>query len=99
MSRGQRYRINFSANSYQITDMSGVAIAQPMTNSTAATVVTPIVLSGYNPPLTNNYVAFDSRGVPYISATTALAATATITLTSGTDTATVVISPETGRVK
>jgi Tfp pilus assembly protein FimT len=99
MSRGQRYRINFTGSSYQITDMSGVAIIQPMTNSTAATTITPITLSGFNPPLTNGYVAFDSRGVPYVSATAALASTATITMTSGSDTATVVISPETGRVK
>jgi Tfp pilus assembly protein FimT len=99
MSRGQRYQINFTASSYQITDAAGTPITQPMTNSTAATSVSPIVLSGYNPPLTNSYVAFDSRGVPYISATTALAAVASITLTSGTDTSAVLISPETGRVK
>jgi Tfp pilus assembly protein FimT len=99
MSRGQRYQISFTASTYQITDASGTPITQPMTNSTAATSVAPIVLSGYNPPLTNSYVAFDSRGVPYISATTALAAAATITLTSGSDASSVVVSPETGRVK
>lgn len=99
MSRGQRYRINFTANTYQISDMGGAPIVQPLTASTSAISVSPATLSGYNPPLTGNYVAFDTRGVPYIGATTPLAATATITITSGTETASVVIAPETGRVK
>lgn len=98
-SRGQRYRINFTATSYQITDGGGGAVVQPLTSSTSAISTAPTTLSGYNPPLTNNYVAFDTRGVPYVSGTTALAAAATITVTSGTDTAAIVINPETGRVK
>lgn len=99
MSQGQRYRINFTATTYQITDMSGVPIVQPVTASTAAISVSPAIMSGYNPPLTNNYLAFDTKGVPYSSATTALAATATIILTAGSDTSSVAIAPETGRVK
>ena len=102
MSQGQRYRINFTASSYQITDINGVAIVYPMTGSTAAVLVSPATLSGYNPPLTNNYVVFDSKGVPYVDSTspgTALAANAVITLTSGSDTSTITIAPETGRVK
>ena len=102
MSRGQRYRINFTAGSYQITDINGVAIVYPMTGSTAAVLVSPATLSGYNPPLTNNYVVFDSKGVPYVDSAspgTALAANAVITLTSGSDTSTLTIAPETGGVK
>ena len=99
MSQGQRYRINFTATTYQITDMSGAPIVQPVTASTAAISVSPATLSGYNPPLTNNYVAFDTKGVPYTSATAALAATATIILTSGSDTSNMTTAPETGRVK
>ena len=99
MSQGQRYRINFTATTYQITDMSGAPIVQPVTASTAAISVSPATLSGYNPPLTNNYVAFDTKGVPYTSATAALAATATISLTSGSDTSNITVVPETGRVK
>lgn len=100
MSRGQRYRVNFTANSYQITDMLGGTV-QPATatTGTAPVSVVPTVLSGYNPPLTLNYVAFDTKGVPYTSATAALASAATITLTSGSDTSTITIAPETGRVK
>ena len=99
MSQGQRYRLNFTASTVQVTDMGGVPITQPMTNSTAAVSLSPVVLSTYNPPLTNNYVAFDTRGVPYISATALLAANATITLTSGSEVTTIVIKPETGSIK
>ena len=99
MSQGQRYRVNFTATTYQITDMSGVPIVQPVTASTAAISVSPATLSGYNLSLTNNYVAFDTKGTPFISATTALAGTATITLTSGSDASNITVMPETGRVK
>lgn len=98
MSQGQRYRINFAAGSYGITDMSGGTASLPPTAGTIV-LLSPAILSGWNPPLTNGYVAFDTRGIPYISATTALAATVTLTLTTGTDTATMTIAPETGRVK
>ena len=100
MSRGQRYRVNFTANSYQITDMLG-GVVQPATANTGTALVSvvPTVLNGYNPPLTLNYVAFDTKGVPYTSATVALAVTATITLTSGGESSTITIAPETGRVK
>lgn len=99
MSQGQRYRVNFTATSYQITDMSGIPIVQPVTASTAAISVSPATLGGYNPPFTNNYVAFDTKGAPFVSATTALATTATITLTSGSDASSITVMPETGRVK
>ena len=100
MSQGQRYRINFTATTYQITDMLGGTV-QPSTPSTGTALVSvlPAALNGYNPPLTLNYVAFDTKGVPYTSATALLLATATITLTSGSDTSTITIAPETGRVK
>jgi MSHA pilin protein MshC len=99
MSRGQRYRINFAAGTYQITDMGGAPIVQPLTASTAAVSVAPATLTGFNPPLTGGYVAFDGKGQPYVSATTPLAGTATITLTAGTEVATVRILPETGHVR
>ena len=98
MSQGQRYRINFAVGSYGITDMSGGTASLPPTAGTIVSL-SPAILSGWNPPLTNGYVAFDTRGIPYISATTALVATVTLTLTSGSDTATITIAPETGRVK
>ena len=99
MSRGQRYRINFAAGGYQITDMGGAPIVQPLTASTAAVSLAPAVLTGFNPPLTGDYLAFDGRGVPYVSATTPLAGTATITLTSGAEVASVSVAAETGHVR
>lgn len=99
MSQGQRYRINFTATTYQISDMAGTPIVQPVTASTAPISVAPATLTGFNPPLTNSYLAFDTRGVPFTSATTALASIATITLTSGSEVSNVIVAPETGRVK
>lgn len=99
MSRGQRYRINFAATTYQITDMGGAPIVQPLTASTAPVSLAPATLSGFNPPLTGDYVAFDSKGTPYVDATTALAGTAAIILTAGGEAGSVLISPETGHVR
>jgi hypothetical protein len=56
-------------------------------------------LSGFNPPLAGGYVAFDTRGAPYVSATVPLAAAVTIVITSGSDSASVTVAPETGRVR
>ena len=99
MSRGQRYRINFTGATYQITDMGGAPIVQPLTAGTAAVSVAPVALSGFNPPLTGGYVAFDGKGVPYVDPATALAGTATITLTAGSEATSVSIAPETGFVR
>lgn len=99
MSRGQRYRVAFTATSYQITDGGGAPIVQPMTSGTGPVSVSPATLSGYNPPLTAGYVAFDTRGAPYVSPTLPLAAAATILITSGADTASITVAPETGRVR
>ena len=99
MSRGQRYRVNFTASSYLITDMSGAAQAHPGTGLRAPISLGTTVLSGYNPTLTNNYVAFNSSGVPYISATAILAGVATLTLTGSGNTNQVSVAPDTGRVK
>ena len=45
MSRGQRYRVNFTASTYQITDMGGAPIVQPSTASTAPISIAPALLS------------------------------------------------------
>lgn len=99
MSRGQRYRINFTPTSFQITDMGGGGIVQPLTGNTAAVSVSPATLAGYNPPLTSNYVAFDTRGTPYVDATTPLAGAVSIAVSVGAESASVVVAPETGRVQ
>ena len=99
MATGQRNRINLAAASYQITTSSGTPLVHPATGSAAAIPLGGVSLSGYNPPLTNNYVAFDAKGVPYTDvAGTALTSNASITLSESGSTRTVTVSPQTGRV-
>lgn len=99
MTRGDRYRINLTAAGYQVTDSAGNPEVHPGTGSTSAVALDGVALSGFNPPLTGDYVIFDGRGVPYVdTAGTALSANAVITLTAQGITRTVTISPETGRV-
>lgn len=98
MTRGDRFRINLTAASYQVTDSAGMnPQIHPGTSSTNPVLLKSVSLSG---PLINNYLAFDGRGIPYTvyNSSTGMAASATITLTGGSATRTVVISPETGRV-
>lgn len=99
MTSGQRNRINLAAASYQITTSAGVPVAHPATGSTAAISLGDVSLSGYNPPLTNSYIAFDGKGVPYTNvAGTLLGTTATITLNAAGNTRQIAVSPQTGRV-
>ncbi|MCR4303774.1 MAG: type II secretion system GspH family protein [Gallionella sp.] len=101
MTRGDRFRINLTATGYQITSSTGATtVVHPGTGSTNAVALNGVTLSGWNPPLTNDYVAFDGRGVPYslYTSSTGLAANATITLSGGGSQRNLVISPETGRV-
>lgn len=97
MTRGQRYRINFTANSYSITDAAGTtAVPHPMNNATSVTLNSGITLT-----TTHNFLVFDGNGAPYTTATlpgTALASDAVITLTASGATRTIRISPQTGRV-
>lgn len=99
MTSGQRNRINLAAASYQITTSAGVPVVHPATGSSAAISLSNASLSGYNPPLTNSYIAFDGKGIPYTDVVGAsLGANATITLNSAGSTRQIVISPQTGRV-
>jgi MSHA pilin protein MshC len=99
MTSGQRNRINLAAASYQITTSAGAPVAHPATGSTVAISLGNVSLSGYNPPLTNGYIAFDGKGIPYTNVSgTALGAPATITLNAAGSTRQIVVSPQTGRV-
>ena len=95
MSQGQRYRVNFTSPSYQISDMGGTPVSHPITG-TALITVTPATFTVA--PATAN-ISFDTKGVPYDAAGVALAANVVITLTAGSDTSTLTITPVTGRVQ
>src|SRR3990167_285538 len=98
MATGERYRwVKVAANSYQITNEAGTPIIMP-SGATQIVLVDQAVF-GTLSNLPNSLLAFDSRGVPYTDASipgTALAATATISITASGRTRTVSITPETG---
>ncbi len=99
MTQNTRTRVNFSSTQYTLTEADGTtAINQPTLNTNIVAMPAGITLSNNLP---SSFVVFDSLGQPYSTAVTPgtlLTTTATITLTSGSDTETVSITPETGRV-
>ncbi|MBI4357077.1 MAG: prepilin-type N-terminal cleavage/methylation domain-containing protein [Gammaproteobacteria bacterium] len=101
MTRGERFRINFTSTSYSFTDLAGTtSLAHPATNATTTNMVGAITLA-LNAAIPNNYLAFDGRGIPYTTNVlpgTTLSSAGIITLTSGSETQTVQVTPETGRV-
>lgn len=101
MSRGNRFRLVITGNTYQIVNGStGSAITIPVAGATTVTLGAGITF-GTLTNLPNKLVNFDTQGIPYtdtLSPGTALAANATIPITDGTTTKTVLISPTTGRV-
>ncbi len=100
----RRYRINFTATSYNFTDVSGVAVAHPSGTPGAIAFEGGVSISPFPVPgLTDNVVSFDGLGRPYTgadaSAATLLASTAAISLVNGGSTRAIQIFPETGMVR
>lgn len=97
-SHGVRYRLNLTSTSYNITDISGNAVPDPVTGNNSTSLASGMTASWTNLP--NNLVAFDGNGNPYIdsAATSLLGSIAVITLSAGGANRTISISPETGRV-
>ena len=98
----RRYRINFTATGYDLSDVSGVAVALPGGTAGSLSFAGGVSISPFpSPTLPNSVVAFDGLGRPYTDATagTLLVSTATITLVSGGITRTIQIFPETGMVR
>jgi prepilin-type N-terminal cleavage/methylation domain-containing protein len=96
MTRNARHCIAFTAVNYTITNSN---CTTPIALLTAAN---PVVLaSGVTLATTNNLLTFNTLGRPFTdaAATTALAAEAVLTLTAGSDSLTVRVTPETGRVR
>lgn len=102
MTRGQRYCLNLTVNSYQLAN-NGCAtlVAHPVQGATAAAIALDPGLTMTWAGLPNGLVTFSGRGEPFVdaAATTALAAEAVITLTADAQTVTVRVTPETGRVR
>ncbi len=95
--RGQRYRINFNNDRYWISSADGATLyTHPASGSTTIFLDTGISLAS-----TNNFLVFDGQGKPYtntLTPGTALAADAVITLTAASESRTIRVTPETGRV-
>ena len=101
-SAPRRYRINYTATSYYFTDASGVAVTHPSGTSSSIAFAGGVSISPFPAPiLVSNVIAFDGRGTPYVdpSASSALAAMATISMVSGGSTRAIQIFPGTGLVR
>ncbi|MFH1603181.1 MAG: prepilin-type N-terminal cleavage/methylation domain-containing protein [Pseudomonadota bacterium] len=98
----RRYRVNFTATSYNFTDVSGAAVPHPGGTTGPISFTGGVSISPYPPPnLSNALVAFDGLGTPYTDAGagTPLATVATISMVSGGSTRTIQIFPATGMVR
>ncbi len=97
INRGQRYRINFASDRYWISSADGATLyTHPASSSTTIFLDTGISLSS-----SHGFLVFDGQGTPYINTLTpgtALGSDAVVTLTAASETRTVRITPETGRV-
>jgi len=97
MNRGQRYRINFAADRYWLSDISGAtALPNPASGADSVMLTGGITLSA-----SDSFLVFDGNGAPYTTATTpgtALASDSVITLSVDGANQTVRVSPQTGRV-
>jgi prepilin-type N-terminal cleavage/methylation domain-containing protein len=99
MSRATEYTLNVTATTYSITT-NGTAVNNPVTGNATVTLGSGITITLSPTNLPNNLITFNSLGTPYTdtTATTALSNAAVITLTSGSNTKTITIQPQTGRV-
>jgi prepilin-type N-terminal cleavage/methylation domain-containing protein len=98
----RRYRINYTAGSYFLTDTSGVAVPHPSGITGVIAFAGGVSIAPLPAPgLASNVLAFDGRGTPYVdaSASNALASTATISMVAGGATRAIQISPGTGMVR
>ena len=99
MTRGQRFRIEFSNDRYNMKDQAGATIAHPVVGATDVLLDPAVGLSTTNVP--NGYLVFDGKGAPFEDDNLPgdpLAGDAEIELSIGTDARKVVVSRETGRV-
>ena len=100
MTKGSRYYLEkTSATSYQVKSAAGTPVTLPA-GGTTTTLSGGSTFSAFS-NFPNNLVAFDGKGTPYTdtgSPGTPLSTTASISITDGSSTSTVYISPQTGWV-
>jgi MSHA pilin protein MshC len=104
---GRRYRIQFTSSSYQmlyydVASATSTAEVDPATGSSAATLLGGGVTLTVPAALPASLVGFNAAGVPYTDAAvtaTALASTASVTLSKGTSARSVQVFAETGMVR
>ena len=102
MSKTDRYRIvKSSLTSYQILNSAGASLQFPSGNTTE-TLNSGLSFGAWT-NITNNLIAFDGRGTPYLDTSTpgtalVFGTTYSIVITGGSNTKTITISPTTGRV-
>jgi prepilin-type N-terminal cleavage/methylation domain-containing protein len=98
----RRYRINYTATSYNFTDASGVAVTHPSGTPGSIAFAGGVSISPFPAPmLVNNLIAFDGVGAPYTDAgaVAPLASVATISMVSSGSTRAIQIFPGTGMVR
>ncbi|MDH5633386.1 MAG: prepilin-type N-terminal cleavage/methylation domain-containing protein [Gammaproteobacteria bacterium] len=97
MMRGERFRVEFSLNSYRITDRTGATVvANPKTGVAPVPLPPGMTLAPDNP-----FIVYGGKGEPYVDSNvpgTPLAVVSVLTLTHGSESRQVAIAPETGRV-
>lgn len=97
MSRGQRVRINFQMDRYTLSDRTGSSpVLHPVSGGGPRLLQSGTVLVA-----SNAFLVFDGMGRPYRDAAlpgARLGAHATLTLTAGTESISVQVTPDTGYV-
>jgi prepilin-type N-terminal cleavage/methylation domain-containing protein len=91
MSFNANYQIQFNATNYQILTPTGGAYQHP--DGQVATINLPQGVSLSSP---QSKIIFDDLGTPLDASSTPLAASITLTLSSGSDTRQISITPQTG---
>jgi len=97
MDRGQRFRINFTSNSYHISDRTdSTSYTHPAVGQTEIPLPPSITLSA-----PQSYIVFNGIGAPFVDDTlpgTPLASSFTITLATTEASRDIIINAQTGRV-
>jgi type II secretory pathway pseudopilin PulG len=95
-TRAQRHCVSFAAGNYTVTNNNCATVINLPTSANPVAMPSGITLAS-----TDALLVFNGLGRPFTdaAATTPLAAEAVVTLSAGTESTTVRVTPETGRVR